>query len=161
MLIYSPIVTERCKYIFNLVFYELLGVSYTLTDEAESFDSHVAEKICYGYERRDTGFFVQSAGLLFETGLKEQDIHVERKDLPIFYVTAGDLPFDIFSASFYLVSRYEEMIIKDRDKFGRFPAKNSLAFRHGFLDKPVVNLWVEGLKKALIQKYPSLKFSGP
>ena len=40
--------------------------------------------------------------------------------------------FDVFSASFYLVSRYEEYLPYVKDMYERFQAENSLAYKHNF-----------------------------
>ena len=50
---------------------------------------------------------------------------------------------DIIASSFFMVARYEEVIIDARDQYGRFPATASLAYKEGFLDKPVVNEYIE------------------
>jgi hypothetical protein len=68
------------------------------------------------------------------------------------------LPFDIFAASFFLVTRYEEYLNHQPDIHGRFRASLSLAFAEGFLDKPVVDLWARELAKALLRKFPALVF---
>jgi len=44
----------------------------------------------------------------------------------------GSLPFDIFSAAFYLVTRYEEYFSHEWDEHKRFSYTNSLAFKNHF-----------------------------
>ncbi|MDR2824705.1 MAG: polysaccharide deacetylase family protein [Prevotellaceae bacterium] len=46
---------------------------------------------------------------------------------------------DIIASSFFLLSRYEELINASRDEHGRFSAKNSLPFRANFLHRPIVD----------------------
>jgi hypothetical protein len=84
----------------------------------------------------------------------------EWKGLPIFFLTSGgsDIPFDIFAASFFLVSRYEEYIETDHDEYGRYCSSSSIAAKNGFLDKPVVDLWAKELAKAFLHKFPNLVF---
>jgi len=69
------------------------------------------------------------------------------------------LPFDLPAAVFYMLSRYEEYLPFEPDVYGRFPAPQSLAFCHGFLDRPIVNEWINALRKILAEKYPQLKMS--
>lgn len=69
-----------------------------------------------------------------------------------------DLPFDLFSASFFLLSRYEEYLPYIPDQFGRFEADQSLAFRNGFLEEPVIDQWLMFFKKSLRQKFSGLIF---
>lgn len=47
---------------------------------------------------------------------------------------------DIIASTFFMISRYEEMIRRDvRDEHGRFPGKESLPYRAGFLHRPIVD----------------------
>ena len=84
----------------------------------------------------------------------------EWKGLPVFFQTSSDsdLPFDIFAASFFLVSRYEEYLEFQPDEYGRFPASSSLAFKNGFLGIPVVDLWAKEMAKAFLKKFQTLVF---
>ncbi|GAB4497146.1 MAG: polysaccharide deacetylase family protein [Saprospiraceae bacterium] len=50
---------------------------------------------------------------------------------------------DIFASTFFMLTRWEEFVSKERDQHGRFPAENSLAFKAGFLERPVVNEYAE------------------
>ena len=45
---------------------------------------------------------------------------------------------DIIASSFFLLSRYEEVINQERDCYGRFLGKRSLPGKSGFLHRPVV-----------------------
>lgn len=77
-------------------------------------------------------------------------------DLPVIYqgqgrlaswvIKSGDLietNIDIIASSFFMLSRYEEVIQGTRDMHDRFPAKASLAYRQGFLNRPIVNQYAE------------------
>ncbi len=55
---------------------------------------------------------------------------------------------DIIASAYFLLTRYEEWIRCDvRDEHGRFPGKESLPFRAGFLHRPIVNEYAELLRK--------------
>ncbi|MBP1664169.1 MAG: hypothetical protein H6Q19_1309 [Bacteroidetes bacterium] len=57
---------------------------------------------------------------------------------------------DIIASSFFLLSRYEEIISRNiRDSHGRFPGIKSLPFRAGFLQRPVVDEYGRLLRKLL------------
>ena len=63
-----------------------------------------------------------------------------------------NLPFpDLFAASFFMLSRWEETASQIRDEHGRFPAEQSLAWQQGFLHRPVVNEWADWLWELLVQ----------
>lgn len=63
---------------------------------------------------------------------------------------------DLFGSSFFMLTRYEEMVIPDRDSHGRFPVRASLAYREDFLDFPVVNAYAELLWSLLLRLWPRL-----
>lgn len=49
---------------------------------------------------------------------------------------------DIVAGTYFLISRYEEMVRpKVRDVHGRFPGKESLPYRAGFIDRPIIEEW--------------------
>ena len=54
--------------------------------------------------------------------------------------------FDIFGSAFFMLSRYEELITKNRDLHNRFPASASVAFKADFIDRPIINEYLEILK---------------
>lgn len=46
---------------------------------------------------------------------------------------------DLVASSYFLLTRYEEMVRRDlRDEHGRFPGKESLPYRAGFINRPIV-----------------------
>ncbi len=53
------------------------------------------------------------------------------------------LNVDIFGSIFFMLSRYEELVTSDRDAHERFPAWASVAYKAHFLDRPIVNEYVE------------------
>ncbi|MBE0471668.1 MAG: polysaccharide deacetylase family protein [Methyloprofundus sp.] len=67
------------------------------------------------------------------------------------------LNLDILGSAFFMLSRYEELITKDRDNHDRFPATASVAYKVGFLDRPIVNEYLEILWQCLHQLWPDLK----
>jgi hypothetical protein len=75
--------------------------------------------------------------------------------LKAFFKASGDIPFDIFSATFYLLSRYEEYFLYEKDTYGRYAHTNSIAFKEDFLNLPLINLWIQKFQKLLQQKFPS------
>ncbi len=47
---------------------------------------------------------------------------------------------DLIASTYFLISRYEEMVNHGcRDEHGRFPGKESLPYRAGFIDSPLVD----------------------
>ena len=57
---------------------------------------------------------------------------------------------DIVASSYFLLSRYEEMVNRsERDQHGRFPGRSSLPYRAGFLHRPIVDEYANELLKIL------------
>ncbi|MEA4935068.1 MAG: polysaccharide deacetylase family protein [Paludibacter sp.] len=49
---------------------------------------------------------------------------------------------DIIAGTYFLISRYEEMVrSKTRDAHNRFPGKESLPYKAGFIDRPIIEEW--------------------
>lgn len=56
---------------------------------------------------------------------------------------------DIVAASFYMLTRWEETVIENKDEHNRFLAIDSLAYKNNFLQRPIVNEYVEILYHTL------------
>lgn len=69
----------------------------------------------------------------------------------------SELGLDVFGSTFFMLTRYEEMVKDDRDKHDRFPAKASIAYQEGFLRRPITNEYVEILWNCMKRLWPSLK----
>ena len=159
--VYCSKITNRVRYIFSLYFDEILGVSIKITDNIEDFKSYKGPKISYTLQAIDDELFFLSKSLLFENDIKQLDINVfEWEGMKVFFPTNkySALPFDPFSAGFYLVSRYEEYLPHLEDKYDRFEARESFAYQHDFIKKPLLNIWAKLLKKILLNRYPELIF---
>ncbi|MBS1654670.1 MAG: polysaccharide deacetylase family protein, partial [Bacteroidetes bacterium] len=78
-----------------------------------------------------------------------------------FFKTDGDLGFDIFAATFYLLSRYEEYLPHQKDEYDRYAHKNSLAYKEGFLNQPLINVWLQNLRVLLKNKFPDSPLPEP
>lgn len=161
LLIYTKTLTPRLEYIVQTLM-DGLGVEYRLTDDFTAFENFEVAKLNYSSELFEPNSFqVFPIDLLFENDIREQQIECfQYEDLTAFFKTSSpDFPFDIFSASFYLISRYEEYLPHQLDSYGRYAHENSLAFRENFLHLPLVNLWLQKFRKAVQAKFPSLTFN--
>jgi hypothetical protein len=150
LLIYTNHITQRFQYITHT----LLGNNILLTDSKEALLVHVDLKINYSTERLDDdALWINPSGLLVETGISKQYIDCfEWNKLKVFFKTEGDIPFDIFAASFYLITRYEEYLPHQSDEYGRYAHTSSLAYKENFLQLPLVNLWLKELETVLLQR---------
>lgn len=140
MILYATHISERLRYIVQTLF----GDACVITDSVTVYQQTLGFHINYSDEIfAIDGCRIQPHGLLNEKGIGAQNIHLTSwMDLPVFFPTAGQIPFDIFAAGFYLISRYEEYLPFEADTLGRFPHTASLASRAGFLQRPLINEWL-------------------
>jgi hypothetical protein len=67
------------------------------------------------------------------------------------------LGVDVFAGAFFMLARYEELVVADRDSHGRFPATSALAHAEGFAHLPIADAYVELLWRALTRRWPRLE----
>lgn len=160
MLLYSASISARLEYISSFIAREITGDGFQLTPDIEVFKNFAGSKINYSQQRISANeFWIKPHTLLFEKGIREQAIGCfEINNQKAFFKTTGDLPFDIFAASFYLLTRYEEYLPHQKDIHGRYAHKNSLAYKEGFLQLPLINMWLNNFRKMLHLKFPNSQF---
>ncbi len=161
LLVYTHKITPRLKYVFKHICTRILGVDVSFTTTIEEFIAHDSIKMSYTKQQLGNEFFVKSHDLLYEQGLSDIEINVHDWDNTKCFFLNGDkshIPYDIFAASFYLLSRYEEYLPHVNDEFGRFSATESIAFKYGFLHQPVVDIWAYKFRDKLQEQYPKFKF---
>lgn len=161
LLVYTHKISPRLNYVFKHICTRVLGVKVKFTTKIEEFIAHDSIKMSYSKQQLGNEFFVKSHDILFEQGLSDVDINIHDWGNSKCFFYVGDkcaIPFDVFSASFYMLSRYEEYLPHVKDKFGRFTATESLAYKNGFLRQPVVDIWAYKFKDALQKQFPDFKF---
>lgn len=159
LLVYSPRSSNRLKYVLDLLLTDLLGLTYMLTSDESVMLEHSGPKLTYADKPSGNEPFLYATTLLFERGIRQQEISVfDWEGSKAFFATHPRylMPFDLFAASFYLVTRYEEYLPHTRDQYDRFDARQSLAFTKGFLHQAVVNRWANRLGGLLRERYPEL-----
>lgn len=143
--------SARLNYILNVLFNETLDLPYSIVNE-------ISDSIHINYSSKliPNTVHIEPSGLLFENTIKEQKIEViERTDAfkYSFFETKGTLNFDVLSAAFFLISRYEEYTPSTRDNHDRYLAYNSIAYQYNFLEIPLVNQWFLALKNLLEETF--------
>ncbi len=162
LLIHVQKVTPRVSYTFKQICKRILGIDVSLTSKIETFIAHDGPKLSYGKQPLGKELYFQSVDLLFEHGLNDIDIQVfDWEETKCFFEVKNPdsaLPYDIFAATFYLLTRYEEYLPHVKDNLGRFPATESIGYTNNFLEDPVVDIWAFKFKKILLEKYVDLQF---
>lgn len=135
--------SPRAWYTVHHVLERLLGWTLEWHDDLGSFRASGSPKLFYGAADEPGAFNIRPAGLLSEWSPRQGDPDTLR--LPgltaLFPVSGGHMPFDVFAASFWMLSRMEEYALERTDAHGRVLTADLLAARRGFLDVPVVDEW--------------------
>jgi len=161
--IYSPAENlQRLNYIACHLFNSIFGIEYSIVQDRGTFLKQSGACINYSDENLNHGLWVVPHGLLFEKGVRKiPDIGTFewRSYFCFFRQAQGDIPFDLFAASFYLLTLYEEYFSKNLDKHGRYNSNESLIYKSGFLEIPLIDRWAYLLKGELEKKYPNTIFN--
>ncbi|NRD24769.1 hypothetical protein HNV10_16060 [Winogradskyella litoriviva] len=161
LLVYTHKITPRVTYTFKHICKRILGIDVGFTSKVEDFIAHDSLKMSYAKQPLSHELFIRSHDLLFEHGLSDVEVNVQQWENTKGFFATGErsaLPFDIFAASFYLLSRYEEYLPHVKDDYGRFLASESIAYQHKFLQQPVVDIWAYNLKAVLKERFPDFQF---
>lgn len=158
ILVYSPKITGRLRYTLDLVFGNLLGQQWEVCSDKDSFQAFEGCRINYSMHPVGRGEFrINPSGFLEKRGVQPFVPQIKKlHDLPCLFPDVDKrsrLGFDVFAAVFYLVSRYEEYLPHQPDDHGRFKPQDSLAFKHGFLETPLVDHYALLLQEQLACKF--------
>lgn len=161
--VYCDSISPRIEYVLSFVLTEQMGLSYQLTTDVVGTKAVNGPAIWYSSKEAPAAVYrVPVDGLLSEKGVAVREVTVQQvKDFPVLFPGEGDLGFDIFSAVFFLLTRYEEYLPYEADEYLRFPHNKSLAFRHGFLNRPLVNEWIIDFSLRLQVVFPGLPVKHP
>ena len=161
ILVYTPKITRRIEYIFKHIFINIIGLEVNFTSKVDVFVSFEGPKLSYAPKKLYNEFYIKSNSILLEQGFSDVDIDVKNWEDSkcFFYNENGTIPFDIFAASFYLISRYEEYLPHLKDVYGRFSFQESIAHKNNFIEDPVIDIWAYKLKDSLCSSFPNIIFN--
>ena len=161
MLIYSTYNSPRLNYVLQLIFTQHLGITFTLTNDLQYFENANVPKLAYANTNNVNYLqIIPHPFLELSTVEKQHFDTVLHNNVKCPYATKGVsiLPFDVFAATFYLITRYEEYLPHKQNKYEQFVAKQSYAYKNDFLKKPQIDIWVQELKAIIQNKYPQVQF---
>jgi hypothetical protein len=172
-----PLICENeQRYILDIVLGEFLGLPY----ELQTYAGDDIELTVVGNPNRltvDSSFFhvaekawlkpISLPSLPLEVWDPTSDslyANIVNQSVPVLYGEGGllvldgsfHLKLDIFGSSFFMLSRYEELVTMERDSHQRFSAISSIAFKGDFLERPIVNEYVEILWETMSRIWPEL-----
>ena len=148
-----PKITNRMRYTFDWLFLDQLGIEYQVFTEVPVRKDFL---LVIGYGIIGTGFDLPAEKIFFEHDIVAQKIAFGAwEELPVLFYNNEEhytVPFDIFAAIFYLLSRYEEYLPHQTDKHNRYPAKESVLYKQQLLGRPIIDEWVKKFAEKLEEK---------
>lgn len=142
--------SNRLEYVCRQIFSRWLNVEFEIC-QLNDFRADANDAVInYSNSIVDNALNIAPCGLLHQQGIT--NVYPEWKEEHLF-PTECELGFDIFSAVFYLISRYEEYGEKATDKHGRYKQENSTLFKQGLLQTPVVDKWIEEFRLLINDKF--------
>jgi hypothetical protein len=149
--IFTNTLSPRFQYISRFLCTDILKSEVFFFTDKNDYQNAEGVKINYSTEKfNHREIHILPEGLLFQTNIQPQPA-LEKIITDFFQGEKKD--FDIFAASFYLLTRYEEYLPFEADAHDRFSAKKSLAYRLGFLQKPILHEWCEELRQHINQVF--------
>ena len=64
--------------------------------------------------------------------------------------------YDILGLAYWMLTRQEEVGRTDLDNHGRFPAVHSHAYKHSYLERPIVDEWLHVLGQVIARTWPGI-----
>jgi len=152
------------KYIIDIIFNEFLDLKYHHESGSLNYEITLENNHKLIFEDHFFNKYLGDLDYLTAESLPCKIEYVKNdfiigKDIPIIFgnstlnikgskiITCG---IDIFASIFFMVSRWEEYVNKMRDNHNRFPATESLSFKNGFLNRAIVNEYIEMLMNMLL-----------
>lgn len=174
----SSRIPER-EYIVDVIFNEFLGIPYVLLFE-EREDVEISYPACGDSKLRFADVLLSTAEENWLTPASlpqgtQRTLIVDRlradgeKGIPVIYGASqatefpiqheGDIVscgLDLFGSCFFMLTRYEEVVTKERDQHDRFSSGQSYAVEVDMLHYPIVNVYTELLWLLISDIWPAL-----
>lgn len=134
---FSDLGSPRLNYVLKFVF-TARGIPYELKSVNE-YTPEYEYSLIYG---EDLGgvYCINPSGLLSETGVKMHELESGPKEGLNRLMIDG--VSDPLAAIFYVLTRYEEYVLDSKkDEHGRFPCKESILYKYGWLNKAICDQW--------------------
>lgn len=144
-------------YIIETLFHEFLGLEINiLIEKTEQYKIILPNKTELILNDSFFSNFTEDKDYLAQDNIPPKVIftrndYLVEADIPIIYgdetieITEQSIHcgIDIFASCFFMLTRWEEYVIKEKDKHGRFSDFESLAYKSNFHKRPIVNEYTE------------------
>ena len=137
-LIFVEQVTNRLRYTLDFIF-KARGFSYELTTDAARFSTSDSTKFNYSNRSFEGIPTLTPCTLLFDEGIDA--IALDKVDFEELEIMSFNQIPDLLASIFFVLSRYEEYWVSERDAHDRFPAICSMQSVYGWLHEPICDRW--------------------
>ncbi len=155
--IYTPYHSNRTKYVLDYIFEQQFGCGYVLLNLSEIKNTSAVIRINYSHQKLEGWIQILPNGLMEARGTDQllPDFEIVN-NRPVLFANESDLGFDILSAIFFCLSRYEEYQATELDQHQRFSYKQSVLHQNNYLQMPLVDVWINYLYSYLDALYPGV-----
>lgn len=136
--IYVDHISTRLQYTLNFVM-EQRGVDYQLINDYQHFEQVDGWKLNYSTRHFEHITQLIPSTLLFEETIETYEITQELFHKEACFCLNGIT--DPLASIFFTLSRMEEYVSEDKDRFGRFTGKNSLLYQFNWHEKAMCDRW--------------------
>lgn len=161
--IYCENITARHEFVFNVIFGYWIKTPYKIISSISDAQNASGVIINYSINAEIQGVLIHPTGFLSEKKISNFSPEISVfQDVDVLFPVSDPkavLPYDIFSAIFWMISRYEEYLPFTADEHGRFELSQSLAGRKGFYQYPIVDFWITHLVGVIKKDYSNFSFA--
>jgi len=142
IVIFVEAVSERLVYVLDFIFKDR-KISYQITNDPIYFEVLEGFKFNYSHIHFESGLQIIPSKLIFSEEIVEYSI--EKQLFHEEYCLSFDSVIDPIASIFYIITRYEEYLIQQRDFHDRFEANSSILMKYNWLDLCICDRWCEDL----------------
>ncbi len=119
--------------------------------QCEGFTQANSEQLCTHWNAEREGWMSVLGGPLPAPGVAElpSPLIEQRGDEHV-------IRYDTLGLTYWMLARVEEIGRTDLDNHERFPAISSHAYKHSYLDRPVVDEWLHVLGQVIQRQWPAV-----
>ena len=164
--------TENALIWLEQLFYERFGTQFRIKGEKNSvvielldrpgklifdrldpvFHESVSDFPCYYWNAESEGYSARNDVSLPAPGTQELS-----SPLISYSGNEAKVHYDVVGLAYWMLTRMEEINREDLDNHHRFPATSSHAFKHGYLERPIVDEWLAILEQVIQRVWPQIE----
>jgi hypothetical protein len=147
--------SSEVKYIFRVLFDQILGLKYTLKISSDIQNYVISlpnsKKVVITnsfFNSVDENNYLKLENIPSQVHSFVSDDH---QNIPVIYGQPNIreennkilCQLDLIASSFFMLTRWEEIVVEEKDQHSRFSSQSSLAYHNDFLNTPIVNVYAD------------------